>query len=118
MLPAHGIRFDQTRFWVVHRRREYGPFDYEWSADMYGIEFTYLGRKFGEYCSDVEIFADLKEFELPATVVEVASIAIGCVVYGLIHGLPEHKREVLLFERLKSHGHEKFSDFRSGHDVA
>ena len=29
---THGIRFEGTRFWVLHRRREFGPFDYEWSC--------------------------------------------------------------------------------------
>ena len=38
MAGAHGVRFDGTRFWVVHRRREFGPFDYEWSGDLDGIE--------------------------------------------------------------------------------
>jgi hypothetical protein len=37
MSSAHGLRFDGTQFWVVHRRREFGPFDYEWSRELDGI---------------------------------------------------------------------------------
>src|SRR5262245_31833571 len=83
--PTHGLRFADTCFWVTHRRREYGPFDYEWSKDLNGVELTYAGQKFGEYCSDAEIFADLKEFQLPTSVVEVGSIVIGCIVFGLLN---------------------------------
>jgi hypothetical protein len=95
---------------VTHRRREYGPFDYEWSKDFCGIELTYGGRKFGEYCSDAEIFADLREFHLPSSVMEVGSIVIGCIVYGLLHGMNEAEREALVKRRLLAMGHEKFAD--------
>ena len=47
MSAPHAIRFDDTRFWVTHRRREYGPFDYQWSTDLHGLEMTYRGVKFG-----------------------------------------------------------------------
>lgn len=114
MLPSHGLRFSETRFWVTHRRREYGPFDYEWSKDLSGIELTYAGRKFGEYCSDDEIFADLKEFQLPSSVAEVGSIVIGCIVYGLLNGLDSAQREELLVRRLRTMGYGKFADFGVG----
>lgn len=111
MLPTHGLRFADTRFWVTHRRREYGPFDYEWSKDFGGIELMYAGRKFGEYCSDEEIFADLKEFQLPTSVKEVGSIVLGCIVYGLLNGYSVEQREALLTRRLQTMGHGKFVDF-------
>ena len=98
-----------TRFWVTHRRREYGPFDYEWSKDFCGIELVYSGHKFGEYVSTEEIFADLKEFALPLTVVEVSSIVLGCVIYGVLNGLTEAERARLLVERLTAAGHAKFT---------
>lgn len=98
----------------MHRRREYGPFDYEWSKDLGGIELMYAGQKFGEYCSDDEIFADLKEFQLPMSVVEVGSIVIGCIVFGLLNGLSEAQRTALVAQRLQSLGYGKFIDFRQG----
>jgi len=104
------LRFEGTRFWVTHRRRSFGPFDYEWSKDFCGVELTYRGRKFGEYCSTDEIFADLKEFELPTTVVEVSSIVLGCVIFGVLNGLNEAERRSLLIERLTSSGYAKFAD--------
>ena len=109
MNVSHGIRFDETQFWVTHRRREYGPFDYDWSKDFCGIELLYAGKKFGEYCSTDEIFADLKEFHLPSTVVEVASIVCGCVISGILDGLSQEQRRVLISERLSQMGYKKFS---------
>ena len=61
---THGIVFQGSRFWVTHRRRRYGPFDYEWSKDFAGIELSFAGDKFGEYCGQEEIFADLKTVSL------------------------------------------------------
>jgi hypothetical protein len=104
MSAVHGLRFDATRFWVIHRRRAYGPFDYEWSADLYGLEMLYDGCKFGEVCSAAEVFADLKEFRLPSRVVEVASLVFGCTLYGIVHGLDERERRRMLGERLREHG--------------
>lgn len=69
----------------------------------------YAGCKFGEYVSDAEIFADLKEFALPATVVEVSSIVLGCIVYAVLNGLGETERRDLLKGRLDAAGHEKFA---------
>ena len=37
---ASGLRFEGSAFWVRHRHREFGPFDYEWSRDMLGIELA------------------------------------------------------------------------------
>lgn len=108
MRGTHGIRFEGTRFWVLHRRREFGPFDYEWSQDFSGVEFMYRGHKFGEYCSAEEIFADLKQFSLPMKVVEVASLTIGMVLYGVLNGLPETLWKELLRQRLDESGYQRF----------
>ena len=105
---THGIRFDGTRFWVLHRRREFGPFDYEWSKDFSGVEFMYRDQKFGEYCSSEEIFADLKQFSLPMRVVEVSCLTIGMILYGILNGLPERLWKELLRERLDESGFQRF----------
>lgn len=107
---SHAIRFDGTGFWVTHRRREYGPFDYEWSKDLCGVELMYARRKFGEYISDAEIFADLKEFQLPITVVEVSSIVLGCIVYAVLNGLGQTERRLLVKSRLAAAGHENYAN--------
>lgn len=109
MSCTHGLKFSGTRFWVTHRRRDFGPFDYEWSKDFLGIELTYQGEKFGEYCSREEIFADLKQFDLPMRVVEVASIAMGCILVGMLSGFTATEREQLLVRRLRKLGYGQFA---------
>lgn len=106
---SHGIQLDGSRFWVTHRRRVYGPFDYEWTSDFCGVEMLYNGEKFGEYCSADEIFADLKPFQLPMCVVQVTSIVMGCVLFGVLNGLPESERKELLAEQLRRSGYEQFA---------
>jgi len=106
---THGIVFQGSRFWVTHRRRRYGPFDYEWSKDFAGIELTFDGDKFGEYCGKEEIFADLKGYPLPPAVVPVATIVMGCVVYGVLNGLPETERARLIVDHLVEQGLERFA---------
>jgi hypothetical protein len=106
---VHGVVLEDSRFWVTHRRRRYGPFDYEWSKDFAGIEMTYEGRKFGEYCSRDEIDADLKEFRLPSAVVQVATIVMGCLVYGVLNGLSESERSRMMRQRLCATGLERFA---------
>jgi len=100
MSSSHGIRFDQTQFWIVHRRREYGPFDYDWSADLRGMELLYRGVKFGEICSAGEIFADMQEFRLPSRVVEVAIVVLGSIVLGVSCGFSEQEKSSLLVDTL------------------
>ncbi len=104
MSANHGIRFDETQFWVIHRRLEYGPFDYEWSHDFRGPELTYQGAKYGEICSDCEIHADLKEFALPMRVVQVASLVSGCMLFGVTRGMSAWERQALLQSTLTEHG--------------
>jgi hypothetical protein len=110
---THGIVFQGSRFWVTHRRRRYGPFDYEWSKDFAGIELTFAGDKFGEYCGNEEIFADLKEYRLPAAVVTVATIVIGCVVYGVLNGLREAERARLIIDHLAKRGFGRFAQIET-----
>lgn len=107
-MGQHGLQFDDCRFWVIHRHREYGPFDYQWSPDLSGVELTYCGHKFGEICSDEELFADLREFDLPMRVVTVASLTLGCLLYGILHGLGEAARNRLLVQRLIEFGCTEF----------
>ncbi|MBM81977.1 MAG: hypothetical protein CMJ78_15510 [Planctomycetaceae bacterium] len=106
----HRLRFEGPTFWVTHRNREFGPFDYEWSKDFSGIEFVYCGEKFGEYCSCEEIYADLKRFRLPMRVVEVTSVVMGSVLFGLLNGLSDHEKRGYLIDQLQQHGMERFAN--------
>ena len=108
MSDSHGIQLDGNRFWVKHRRRVYGPFDYEWTSDFCGVEMLYNGEKFGEYCSVDEIFADLKHFQLPMSVVRVTSIVMGCILFGVLNGLSEFERNQMLTEQLRNLGYGQF----------
>lgn len=69
----------------------------------------YDGQKFGEYCSLDELYADLKPFSLPMTVVNVTSIVMGCVLYSILNGLREPERFELLVARLQEHGFNRFA---------
>jgi len=107
---SNGLRFNESAFWIMHRRREYDPFDYEWSKDFNGIELMFQGQKFGEYCSSEEIFADLKQFRLPMRVVEVAAVVMGSTLYGLLNGLNADEKQFDLFRRLGEHGLQRFAE--------
>lgn len=109
--PSKGLRFEDTRFWVIHRRKEYGPFDYEWTPDLRGIELHYRGKKFGEICSIHEIFADMKSFGLPMRVVEVACVVLGSNLLGITSGYSSLERKALLQEILTEF---KCDDFLTG----
>ncbi len=93
---------------MTHRRKKYGPFDYEWNSDFCGVVMLYDGERFGEYCSVDELFADLKPFALPMAVVRVTSIVMGCVLYGILNGLIEAERHRLVELRLYQFGFERF----------
>ncbi len=82
-VPNYGIRVDGTRFWVIHQKRLFGPFDYQFSFDLQGIEMLYQSRKFGECCSDEELCADLSDFHLPLKVAEVATVILGVSIRGI-----------------------------------
>ena len=105
---ASGLRFEGSAFWVRHR--EFGPFDYEWSRDMLGIEFLYQRKKFGEYCSDDEISADLKEFQLPMRVVEVTAVVSGSIIFGIIHGFSQAEKKAILLKNLQESQLSKYAE--------
>jgi hypothetical protein len=104
----HGVRFTETGFTVIHRRREYGLFDYQWTPEMDGVELHYQGRKFGEICSPAEIQADLKEFRLPRRVVEVATIVLGNLLAGILAGQTESQRHARIWSALSDAGLKSF----------
>jgi hypothetical protein len=108
VVTSHQVQVSGSRVWVTHRRRRYGPFDYAWSPDFTGVELLYSGEKFGEYCSREEVFADLKPFKLPRRVVQVGSIVLGAIVYGVLEGMDESARIRLLKALLETYGLSRF----------
>lgn len=109
-LPADNeVIFHDGGFWVVARNRLFGPFDYQWSGDLHGIEFTYQGHKFGEFCSEHEFFADLKPWGLPLTVCRVATMTAGVLASGIRSGTSEEQRLIRLTELLARFGFSRFS---------
>ena len=112
-LPFQGMRWDGSCFWVIHRRREFGPFDYEWSHDLRGVTLLYRGTKFGEICNELEFFADLKEFGLPRCVSAVASVTLGCISYSILHGLSSNEKQRLIAFRLTEQGYGAFAQVAS-----
>ena len=68
----------------------------------------YDGQKFGEYCSIDELFADLKPFTLPMTVVRVTSIVMGCILHGVLTGLCEQERAEMMSIQLRERGFDRF----------
>ena len=106
--PGDEILLDETAFWVATRGRCFGPFDYEWSADLRGMELTYQGEKFGEICGPEELFADLTEFKLPISVCRVAVITAGTLAAGIIEGHCTEKRVKTLLDSLQSFGYGRY----------
>lgn len=102
------ILLDETAFWVATRGRCFGPFDYQWSPDLRGMELTYQGRKFGEICSREELFADLTEFRLPMSVCRVAVITAGTLAAGIADGHCTDQRVSELLNSLESFGYGRF----------
>lgn len=105
---THGVRIQDTRIWVTHRRREYGPFDYEWIPNLRGIELTFRGLKFGEIISEEEIYADLSEYMLPRRVVEVAVLVLGNALFSGLNGFNDDERRDILEVRLIEAGCDRF----------
>lgn len=104
-----GVRFRGASFWVVYRRREYGPFDYQWSADLHGFEMVYAGTKFGEICSDEEMFADLKGSGLPRRVAEIACIVLASIFRGIRMGLGRNGRRELVRQEVVRFAGEQYA---------
>ena len=109
-MVTHGLKIQDSSFWVIHRRKTYGPFDYEWSKDLSGVELVYMGIKFGEYCSQEEIFADMKEFKLPKTVVEVGTITLGSIIQSILDCQNPFERYENLIDNLKGRGYPQFAE--------
>ena len=116
MTSATGLRFEGTAFWVRHRHREYGPFDYEWNRDLSGIELLYQREKFGEFCSSDELCADLREYRLPMRVVEVSAIVCGSILLGLLSGLSDQEKRGIVLDQLSSNGLNRFAENIVGWD--
>lgn len=102
--PDYGIWLDETRFWVFHRRQRYGPFDYQWSDDLDGIEFLYRGEKYGECCSSEEFFADLKPYRLPTRVSAVATVVTGTLIRCIFYGIASRDRHEQITGQLQRSG--------------
>lgn len=73
----------RSAWWIVSRDQTWGPFDYQWSADLSGIEFTYQGEKFGEVCGADQFFADLSSFRIPISLCRVAAIVAGSLAVSV-----------------------------------
>ena len=106
---ANEIILNDDKFWIVSRQGLYGPFVYQWSGDLYGIEFTYQGQKFGEVCSDEELYADLKPFGLPISVARVAALVAGAIVVSIRSGTSTDERVSHLISLLQQFDMERFS---------
>lgn len=102
------IVLDNTAFWVGARGRCFGPFDYQWSADLRGVVLTFQGQKFGEICGSEELFADLTEFKLPMSVCKVATITAGTLAMGITKGACTDERVSSLLQALEKFGFERF----------
>ena len=106
---ANEIILNDDKFWIVSRQELFGPFDYQWSGDLYGIEFTYQGQKFGEVCSDEEFYADLKPFGLPISVARVAALVAGTIVISIRSGTSTDERVTHLISLLQQFDLARFS---------
>ena len=91
---ANEIILNDDKFWIVSRQELFGPFDYQWSLDLRGIEFTYQGQKFGEVCSREEFYADLKPFELPMTICRAAAITAAIIGQSIPEGVGIDERVI------------------------
>ncbi|MEP3481385.1 MAG: hypothetical protein ABJZ55_19240 [Fuerstiella sp.] len=102
------ILLHRTGFRIVARGQSFGPFDYQWSLDLHGLELLYRGRKFGEICSPDSLFADLTEFQLPMSVCRVAVITLGVIVNGISTGDCMDQKVSNLLTALEQFGYSRF----------
>lgn len=107
---THGLRFDGSAFYVIHRRREFGPFDYHWSSDLRSVDLTYQGRKFGEVFSAAQMCVDLRDFKLPRRVVQVAVLVTGAILQSLHLGDDESTRTRRIAAVLRDFGCRRFAE--------
>lgn len=106
--PADEILLLDTGFWIVARGQTFGPFDYQWSLDLHGLELLYRGQKFGEICSPDSLFADLTEFQLPMSVCRVAVITLGVIAAGISSGDCIDEKASKLMMALEQFGYSRF----------
>ncbi len=105
---ANEIILSETAWWIIARGQPWGPFDYQWSADLRGIELTFQGRKYGEVCSEDEFFADLAPFRIPVSVCRVAAIIAGSLAVSISAGEEPDRRVVRLSRALDEFGFGRF----------
>ena len=106
--PQHAVVVHGDSFEVIHRRRRYGRFTYEWTEDLSGLELLCERRKFGEICTVNQFCADLSDFAMPKPVRCVATIVLGCFVRELGDGRTNPERLLRLRTALDKLGYEKF----------
>ena len=111
--PVNEIILCDSSWWIVSRGRTWGPFDYEWSNDLRGIELTFQGEKFGEVCSSEEFFADLARFQIPISVSRVAAVVAGSLAVSLSQAEESSARGPRLARFLDEFGFGRFA-IRSG----
>lgn len=87
----------------MFRRRAYGPFDYQWSHDLRGIEFTSQSEKFAEVCSCDEFYADLRPWALPLAVCRAAAVTAAMIARSIPVGLTDQQRAASLADLLHEH---------------
>ncbi len=106
--PVNEIILCDTSWWIISRGRTWGPFDYQWSTDLRGIELTFQGEKFGEVCSTDEFFADLAPFQIPISVSRIAAIVAGSLAVSLSLVEESGARESRLSRALLEFGFGRF----------
>jgi len=107
-VPDYAVCFEQAGFWVCHRREAFGPFDYQFSPDLDGIEFLYRGEKYGECCSSEEFFADLKPYRLPSRVSQVAAVVTGTLIQCILQGIDRRDRPREIAAQLQNSGLDRY----------
>ena len=105
--PSEIVYFE-TAWWIVSRGRTWGPFDYQWSTDLHGIELMYQGLKFGEICGEEEFFADLAPFRIPLSISRIAAIVAGTLAAGISAGDCRDGRTKRLLKALEEFGFGRF----------
>lgn len=98
-----------TAWWIVSRCQIWGPFDYQWSTDLRGVEFTYQGTKYGEVCGRDEFFADLAPFRIPISICRVAAIVAGSTAVSISMAEGSGARRSRLAESLDKYGFGRFA---------
>lgn len=109
--PQHAIVVRGDSFDVIHRRRSYGRFTYQWADDLGGVELLCERKKFGEICTVEQFSCDLSDFEMPPPVRCVATIVLACIARELGRGRPDEERIARLRAELDRLGYANFDLF-------